>query len=186
MKQSAKMFLLVFFCAMLGLRAATPVLADQFVFDDMIVDGSWCVGMDCINEESFDFDTIRLKENNLRIHFQDTSSSASFPSNDWRIIINDIDNFGSSHFSVEDVSAGTMPFSIEAGADNDTLVVDSGGGLTTTLQGFTDTAGRAVLTWKTGRRETLDTYTATMTGILENSHNFNPALGTTAVSFVLQ
>ena len=38
---------------------------------------------------SFGFDTIVLKENNLRIFFDDTSTSASFPRNDWRIIAND-------------------------------------------------------------------------------------------------
>ena len=62
------------------------VAADNVIRDDLIVDGSACVGFDCVNGESFGFDTMRLKENNLRLHFQDTSSSASFPSNDWRIM----------------------------------------------------------------------------------------------------
>ena len=52
--------------------------ADQQILDDLIVDGSACVGQDCVNGESFGFDTIRLKENNLRIKFLDTSVSASF------------------------------------------------------------------------------------------------------------
>ena len=60
--------------------------------DDVIISFSLCVGNDCVNGESFGFDTIRLKENNLRIHFQDTSNSASFPTNDWRIVINDSSN----------------------------------------------------------------------------------------------
>ena len=54
-------------------------IQDQVIADDLIVDGSACVGFDCVNGESFGFDTIRLKENNLRIKFQDTSTSASFP-----------------------------------------------------------------------------------------------------------
>ncbi|NIM12421.1 MAG: hypothetical protein GTO45_09930, partial [Candidatus Aminicenantes bacterium] len=62
---------------------------DQVILDDLIVDGSICVGFDCVNGESFGFDTIRLKENNLRIRFVDTSSTASFPSNDWQITAND-------------------------------------------------------------------------------------------------
>ena len=33
---------------------------------------SLCVGFDCVNGESFGFDTVRLKENNLRLHFDDT------------------------------------------------------------------------------------------------------------------
>ena len=56
----------------------------QTIATDLIVQGSECVGFDCVSSESFGFDTQRYKENNLRIHFNDTSSSASFPSNDWR------------------------------------------------------------------------------------------------------
>jgi hypothetical protein len=48
--------------------------AEDFVInDDMIIIGSLCVGFDCVNGEVFSFDTIRLKENNLRIKFDDTS-----------------------------------------------------------------------------------------------------------------
>ena len=91
------------------------------------IDGSLCVGNDCVAEEAFGFDTIRLKENNLRLHFQDTSSSASFPPNDWRIIINDSTNGGASYFGVEDTSAGNIPFRVSAGARNHALFVDSQG-----------------------------------------------------------
>jgi hypothetical protein len=54
---------------------------DQVIPDDLIVQGSACVGLDCVNNESFGFDTIRLKENNDRIQFDDTSTSAGFPTN---------------------------------------------------------------------------------------------------------
>jgi hypothetical protein len=108
-----------------GLERATA--ADNVVLDDQIVDGSLCVGMDCINGENFGFDTFRLKENNLRIHFEDTSNSGSFPSNDWRIIANGSQNGDPSYFRVEDSTAGRNPFTIEAGAHNNNLVVDSAG-----------------------------------------------------------
>ena len=52
--------------------AGLPV-KDQVIPDDLIVQGSACVGLDCVNNESFGFDTIRLKENNTRIKFDDTS-----------------------------------------------------------------------------------------------------------------
>ncbi len=107
----------------------TPMLEDDQQFlDDVIVVGSICVGQDCNNGESFGFDTQRLKENNLRIHFDDTSTSASFPSNDWRISINDSANGGSSYFAVEDATAGNTPFRIEAGAGSNALHVDASGG----------------------------------------------------------
>ena len=95
--------------------------------DDSIVIGSLCVGFDCVNGENFGFDTLRLKENNLRIHFDDTSTSGSFPSNDWRIVINDSSNGGASYFAVEDSTAGRIPFRIEAGAPANSLYVEDGG-----------------------------------------------------------
>ena len=101
--------------------------ADQVVLDDQIVTGSQCVGQDCNNGEAFSFDTLRLKENNLRIHFQDTSNSSSFPTNDWRIIINDSANGGANYFAIEDSSAGKVPFRVEAGAPEHSLYVDDSG-----------------------------------------------------------
>jgi hypothetical protein len=100
---------------------------DQVINDDLIVDGSLCVGFDCVNGESFGFDTIRLKENNLRIKFQDTSSSASFPSNDWQLTANDSSNGGANKFSIDDIDGGRTPFTIEASAPSHSLYVDDGG-----------------------------------------------------------
>ena len=106
----------------------TPMIEDDQQFlDDVIVVGSICVGQDCNNGESFGFDTGRFKENNLRLHFDDTSTSASFPSNDWRIRINDSANGGGSYFAVEDATGGRTPFLIEAGAPTSSLYVDDGG-----------------------------------------------------------
>lgn len=100
---------------------------DQQILDDLIVEGSACIGQDCNNGESFGFDTLRLKENNLRIHFEDTSTSASFPTNDWRIIINDSANGGKSYFAIQDSSANRSVFTVEAGAPSNALYVDAGG-----------------------------------------------------------
>jgi hypothetical protein len=95
--------------------------------DDVIAVYSMCIGNDCVNGENFGFDTLRLKENNLRIHFYDTSTSASFPTNDWRITINDSANGGLSYFAVQDASEGTTPFTIEASAGANALYVDDYG-----------------------------------------------------------
>jgi len=100
---------------------------DQVILDDLIVDGSLCVGMDCVNGESFGFDTQRLKENNLRIHFQDTSATASFPTTDWRIVINDSANGGANYFAIEDSDASRHVFKVEAGAPSNALYVDDYG-----------------------------------------------------------
>jgi hypothetical protein len=103
--------------------------ADIVHLDDVIIDGSLCVGFDCVNGESFGFDTIRMKENNIRIKAQDTSSSASFPSNDWQITFNDSANGGLNKFSIDDIDGGRTPFTIEANAPSHSLYVDDGGRL---------------------------------------------------------
>ena len=98
------------------------------------IDGSLCVGFDCPSTPAFGFDTIRMQENNLRLHFEDTSTTASFPPNDWRVYANDSANGGSSYFGVEDATAGRFVFRVFAGARSNALTVDSQGdvGLGTT------------------------------------------------------
>ncbi|MCK7597218.1 tail fiber domain-containing protein [Microbulbifer sp. CAU 1566] len=106
---------------------ASAANATKVFSEDVHVQGSECVGGDCAAADAFGFDTFRLKENNLRIHFDDTSGSANFPKNDWRIVVNDTNTGGDSHFTIEDSTAGKTPFRIEAGAKSNTLVVDSAG-----------------------------------------------------------
>jgi Chaperone of endosialidase len=102
---------------------------DQVINDDLIVTFSACIGNDCVNGESFGFDTLRLKENNLRIRAYDTSTSASFPSRDWQITFNDSSNGGANKFSIDDIDGGRTPFTLEAGAPSHSLYVDDGGRL---------------------------------------------------------
>lgn len=115
--------------ALIGLAfvVATPASADFVILDDLIVDGSACIGFDCVDGEVFSFDTIRLKENNLRIKFDDTSVVPGFPSNDWQLLANESANGGASKFAIEDVSGGRTPFTVEANAPSHSLYVDDGG-----------------------------------------------------------
>jgi hypothetical protein len=96
--------------------------------DDVIIQGSLCVGFDCVNNESFGFDTIRLKENSTRIKFEDTSVG-SFPSNDWQLTANDSASGGANKFSIEDITGSKVPFTITAGAATNSIFVDSTGRL---------------------------------------------------------
>lgn len=107
--------------------AAGAAQADQVFNDDVIATFSLCVGNDCVSGESFGFDTIRLKENNTRIKFQDTSNSASFPTNDWQLTANSSDNGGGNYFSIDDVDGSSTPFLVEAGAGNNAVYVKSTG-----------------------------------------------------------
>ena len=43
-------------------RFGRPVANDQVIPDDLIVQGSTCTGFDCVDNESFGFDTLRLKD----------------------------------------------------------------------------------------------------------------------------
>lgn len=101
--------------------------ADVLHYDDVVITGSLCVGFDCVDGESFGFDTIRLRENNLQIAFDDTSTTVGFPANDWRIQINDSVSGGGSYFTIWDQTALRRPFTIEAGAPANALYVDDGG-----------------------------------------------------------
>jgi hypothetical protein len=106
---------------------ARVTAADVVTADDAIIQGSACIGLDCVNNESFGFDTIRLKENNTRIKFDDTSTSAGFPANDWQLTANDSASGGSSKFSIEDITGSKVPFTITAGASTNSIFVDSTG-----------------------------------------------------------
>ncbi len=106
-------------------------LFDQVIPDDLIVQGSLCVGLDCVNNENFGFDTIRVKENNTRIQFDDTSTSAGFPTNNWQVRANDQGSGGASFLGIVDQGAtansetGTLVFAVEAGASANSIRVGS-------------------------------------------------------------
>lgn len=107
-----------------------PIMPEDVVHaDDVIITGSLCVGFDCLTDgtENFGFDTIKLKENNLRLLFDDTSLTAGFPANDWRIITNDSASGGANYFSIEDSTAVKRIFSIEAGGLANSLYVKTAG-----------------------------------------------------------
>jgi hypothetical protein len=120
------------YLAPVALRTPTRVL-DQVIPDDLIVQGSACVGLDCVNNESFGFDTIRVKENNTRIQFDDTSTSAGFPTNNWQIRANSSASGGASFLGFVDQGAsgnsetGTVVLSVDAGAPANALKVSSTG-----------------------------------------------------------
>lgn len=105
---------------------------DDVIPDDLIVQGSACVGLDCVNGEVFGFDTIRMKENNTRLQFEDTSA-AGFPLNNWQIRANSSAAGGASFLAFVDQGAagnsetGTILFEVDAGAPANSLKVSSNG-----------------------------------------------------------
>jgi hypothetical protein len=107
-------------------RFANELIKDVLHYDDVIITGSLCIGFDCANGESFGYATLKLKENNLQIHFEDTSTG-SFPTTDWRIQINDTTSGGAGYFTIWDSSASRRVFTLEAGAPAHSLYVEDYG-----------------------------------------------------------
>jgi hypothetical protein len=66
------------------------------------------------------------------------------------------------------------------------VVRDSADQVATSLQGFTDETGQAVLKWKTSRKEAPDTYTATVEDVINSGYEFDPGAGVVSVSFAIQ
>lgn len=101
---------------------------DYTTSTDVIIDGSLGVGFDVVNGEDFGFDSFILKENNLRILFDDSDDpSGTMPFNDWQIEINESSNGGESHFAILDVTNATRPFNIIANAPNNAFYIASNG-----------------------------------------------------------
>ncbi|HEX3582904.1 MAG TPA: tail fiber domain-containing protein [Thermoanaerobaculia bacterium] len=101
-------------------------IQDVVTADDVIIQGSACIGLDCVNNESFGFDTIRLKENNTRIKFNDTSVSP-FPNTNWQLTANDSSSGGANKFSIDDVTNSKTPFTVTASSPTNSLFIASTG-----------------------------------------------------------
>jgi len=99
--------------AMITLSLSAMANADQVIYDDFIVVGSACIGIDCQVDQDFDFDSLKLQAPNPQINFVDTSSSAQFPTNDWKMGVTH-DETDVSHFYITDVSAGVDVLKLSA------------------------------------------------------------------------
>lgn len=108
------------------LKSAMSV-ADQVINDDLIVTGSLGVGFDMPVDYNFGFNTFVLRENNLRIFFDDSSTTGGFPSNKWILEANSSSSGGSNHFAIQDATAGRNLFLVEAGAPANSLYINKSG-----------------------------------------------------------
>jgi hypothetical protein len=115
--------------------AAAPVAKAAPTPDTTFTD-SLCVGFDCPAAPSFGDTTILMMENNTRIKYDDTSSSAGFPNRDWALVANDSASGGQNRFFLQDCGAssggsctGNAVLTVEAGARANALYVDDGGRL---------------------------------------------------------
>jgi hypothetical protein len=113
------------FVSLLMLCCSLAVRAQEVVNDDLIVIGRECVGVDCIATGEGGLDIIKMKHNNTKLLFDDTSTSAGFPATDWRLTANDSFVNGVNRFSIEDATAATVPFTIRGAAPSNSLFVSN-------------------------------------------------------------
>ncbi len=113
---------------LLGLLLVLPAFGDQVISDNLVT-RKLGVGLDASSTEDFSTTSILLKENNTRIRFEDTSNPGSFPSNDWQLTANDSNSGGRNRFSIDDLSSGRTPFTVDAGAPMHALYVRDNGNL---------------------------------------------------------
>ncbi|MGR3315691.1 hypothetical protein [Roseovarius indicus] len=122
----------------LALGSTTLTTAQTVLSGDHSVDGKLCVGTPCDGAETFDqIDAQKIKGSLVSLRFEDTSG-ATHPNRDWRLRVNDGGSFadgGLDRFSIEDVDAGTIPFTIVGDAPTNSFFVSNFGnvGLGTTL-----------------------------------------------------
>lgn len=111
--------------------AAVPAHAEIIQDDDVSILGELSVDGICAGENCgypiLD-DTILIKDNRARIRIDDTSVG-DFPANDWQLTFNDITENGDNYFSIEDLTASTIPFVIEAGAPSSSVYVNASGNI---------------------------------------------------------
>lgn len=99
--------LLMFACAPL-----TNLHADEVIVDDLIAQYSACVGTECVDGESFGYDTLRLRSATPTILFDDTSLTSGFPFNDWSV---GVENDGTAtRFVIRDVTVGTTALQLDS------------------------------------------------------------------------
>lgn len=106
-------------------RKIPHAVPETFFSDFVSAAGGLCGGADCSSSEVMGAATIKGKANNVRLKFEDTSTLAGFPSTDWQLSANDNFSGGANKFFIEDLTAATVPFTIEGGTPNNTLWVDS-------------------------------------------------------------
>ena len=121
-------------CAALGLWAVLPfgyATAEQTFDEPVLIDDNLCVGEGCPPGQTFSSaqQPLLLRDSSLSIYFEDTSS-ASFPSDDWRLLINDTNTIatgGQNKFVLDNITQGTSPLTVMGNApDNALFVSDTG------------------------------------------------------------
>lgn len=116
----------------LACLAAIPSNAaaqDTVLSGNHSIDGSACVGLCCTSSENYGVNAFKIKTTLPGLLFEDTGPS-EFPDRDWQLMINDTFSTatgGEDYFGLKDVTGGTVPFRVDAGASTNALRVAASG-----------------------------------------------------------
>ncbi len=100
---------------------------DLYTDKDVITTGGLGVGFDVTPGYGFNFVTLWLHEDNVRIRFDDHSTIAGFASTDWQLTANESGSGGMNYFAIEDITDATIPFKVLGAAPTNSLVVSAAG-----------------------------------------------------------
>ncbi len=112
--------------ATIGNKKVIPTkgVEDYVINDNLIAVGSLGVGLDMYSGYPFGYATFVMAENNTRILFDDTSTpGGGFAYNDWQLTANGSNSGDDSYFRIDDVTAGTSPFTVQSGVSTNALFV---------------------------------------------------------------
>ena len=109
-----------------------PIFAADVVHhDNLIVDGSACIGEECAENDADGTLGLKLKASELLIHFEDTGGFSS--DQDWGIQVNDIFIGSQERFSILELGNESedtrTPFTIRGSAPDHSLYVNSSGNI---------------------------------------------------------
>lgn len=108
---------------------AAPAGAEVLSTTNPTIRNNLCVGLDCDASESFsgNFNQLEIKANSTRLVFEDTSSTAGFPTVDWAIQANDRFTSGEDQLLFVDLGTGAEILTIKSSAPTSTMVLDDTG-----------------------------------------------------------
>lgn len=106
-------------------ESSGPGLDDFLINDDLIVEGHGCFSSDlqCADLEPFGTEDVKLKGGIPRLLFEDTNADPN-ANDDWMI---ETGPASVEELHIIHVDSGTQPFTISAGAANDSIFVDAQG-----------------------------------------------------------
>ena len=107
-----------------GLLAASAAPAQTLLLGPYSISGDLCAGDDCGLLEDLTGQTVKLKDENTRLRFADSSTTAGFATTDWELTANDSGSGGFDYFAIRNVDSNRQIFRLEGGAPANALYVD--------------------------------------------------------------